>query len=136
MVLSVVYKDNAFSIILLMGILFYMIHRKYKSMLILSYIVGLTMLIQYGLALVNLTANSEPMQFPYPFRDYCSDPNDPGRYFIPLYRKFEFLKNSLEWSLYFGMGVSNTILNGLWIDFFVVVLQQTYFYYFNWYLYT
>lgn len=44
-VLSVVYKDNVFSIILLIGILFYMVHRKYKSMLILSYLVGLTMLV-------------------------------------------------------------------------------------------
>lgn len=55
LLISAVYKDSILSILFLLGVLFYMIHRKVKSLIKVSFILGIAMLTQYGLALLNLT---------------------------------------------------------------------------------
>lgn len=79
------------------------------------------------LSLLSLTSATGPMHFPYPFENYASDSLDPGKYFIPVYKHFDFLKNSLPWTYYFGLGCSKTILNTLWIDLCVLAIQLIYF---------
>jgi hypothetical protein len=80
------------------------------------------MILQYGLALSNLTSDNNPMDFPSPFDPYPKDDKDVGRFFIPWYRKIPLLMNNFNWAMYLGMGISNTKLNGLWIDFFIMGL--------------
>lgn len=73
------------------------------------------------------------MAFPYPFEIY-PDPNGPypnGQFVIPWYMKVTFLRENLDWCLYFGMGISKQKLNGLWIDFVIMGMLQSYFFYFN-----
>lgn len=86
----------------------------------LAWIVGLCMILQYGLALSNLTSENNPMEFPDPFNHYPTSQDDVGRFFIPWYRKIPLLKNNFDWAMYLGMGISNTKLNGLWIDYFIM----------------
>lgn len=60
------------------------------------------------------------MEFPEPFNPYPINTESEGRFFIPWYRKVPFFKHSLDWCLYFSLGVSNMKLNGLWIDFLTI----------------
>ena len=96
----------------------------------LAWIVGFCMILQYGLALSNLTSDNNPMQFPDPFNPYPKNSKDVGRFFIPWYRKIPLLMDNFDWAMYLGMGISNTKLNGLWIDFFIMGLIQVHLYYF------
>ena len=86
----------------------------------LAWIVGLCMILQYGLALSNLTSGNNPMPFPYPFDPYPTSDEPDGRFFIPWYKKIHVLSKSFKWSMYLGMGISNTKLNGIWIDYFIM----------------
>jgi len=97
----------------------------------LAWIVGICMILQYGLALSNLTSEHNPMEFPDPFKPYPKNSDDVGRFFIPWYRKIPLLKNNLDWAMYLGMGISNTKLNGLWIDYIIMGCIQVHLYYFG-----
>ncbi len=72
LLISCVYKDDIFSLVYLLTIIFYAYSRKVSSMVIVCYIVGIVMLLQYTLDLTNLTSTSSPMKFPYPFENYPS----------------------------------------------------------------
>ena len=78
------------------------------------------MIVQYALALSNLTSFNNPMQFPKQFDPYPSGPDDEGEFFIPWYRKFPFLSESFSWQIYLSMGVSNVKLNSIWIDYVIM----------------
>jgi hypothetical protein len=98
----------------------------------LAWIVGISMILQYGgLAVSNLTSENNPMQFPSPFNPYPTTDKDGGRFFIPWYRKVRLLRDNLDWALYLGMGISNTKLNGLWIDYFIMGFIQLHLMYFG-----
>jgi len=97
----------------------------------LAWIVGISMILQYGLAVSNLTSDSNPMEFPTPFNPYPKDPKDEGQFFIPWYRKIPLLRDNFDWAMYLGMGISNTKLNGLWIDYFIMGFIQLHLMYFG-----
>ena len=60
------------------------------------------------------------MEFPAPFNPYPQKEDKEGQFLIPWYTKVPLLRDSLEWAMYLGMGISNTKLNGLWIDYFIM----------------
>lgn len=72
LLISSVYKDSIIGLILLFGVFIYMTRRKIRTMSRLAWIVGLCMILQYGLALSNLTSKNNPMDFPFPFNPYPS----------------------------------------------------------------
>jgi hypothetical protein len=120
LLISAVYKDSVIGLVLLLGVLLYMIRRNVRTLVRVSYLIGITMVVEYGLALSNLSSSNNPMEFPYPFNPYPFPADSEGQFFIPWYKKVPFLKNSLDWCLYFSIGISNTKLNGLWIDFITI----------------
>jgi len=72
------------------------------------------------------------MDFPFPFSPkYPKNENDPGQYFIPWYRKIPLLRDNFDWAMYLGIGISNTKLNGLWIDYFIMGFIQLHLLYFG-----
>lgn len=89
------------------------------------------MILQYGLALSNLTSANNPMDFPDPFNPYPENDKDEGRFIIPWYKKIPLLRDNLDWAMYLGMGISNTKLNGLWIDYFIMGMIQAHLFYFG-----
>lgn len=89
------------------------------------------MILEYYLALSNLTSTSSPMEFPQPFVPYPKEGNINTKFFIPWYLKIEFLRENIEWSEWLSMGITSMKLNGLWIDYTVMTLLQIYFIYFN-----
>jgi hypothetical protein len=70
LLISCVYRDNIFSLVFLIAIVFYMSRRKVKTMVKIAFIIGGVMVITYALALSNLHTNNNPMPFPYPFEGY------------------------------------------------------------------
>ena len=70
MLLSCVYKDNILSPVFLAAIVFYMSRRKVQTLVRVAFIIGLSMLIHYFLALSNLHSSNSPMKFPVPFDPY------------------------------------------------------------------
>jgi hypothetical protein len=131
LLVSSVYKDSVIGLFLLLGVFIYMMRRKIKQMQRLAWIVGISMILQYGLAVSNLTSENNPMQFPSPFNPYPTSDKDEGRFIIPWYRKVPLLRDNLDWALYLGMGISNTKLNGLWIDYFIMGFIQLHLMYFG-----
>lgn len=131
LLISSVYKDSIIGLIILLGVFIYMTRRKIRTMVRIAWIVGFCMILQYGLALSNLTSYNNPMDFPYPFNPYPSEDDPEGRFFIPWYLKIPLLRDSLSWSLYLGMGISNTKLNGLWIDYAIMGFIQAHLFYFG-----
>lgn len=131
LIISSVYKDSVIGMILLLGVLIYMMRRKIKQMQRLAWLIGLCMILQYGLALSNLTSDNNPMDFPAPFNPYPKNEADVGEFFIPWYRKIPLLHNNFDWAMYLGMGISNTKLNGLWIDYFIMGCIQAHLLYFG-----
>lgn len=72
------------------------------------------------------------MDFPFPFSpNYPKDDKDPGQYIIPWYRKIPLLRDNFDWAMYLGIGISNTKLNGLWIDYLIMGLIELYLLYFG-----
>lgn len=67
LLISSVYKDNIFSLVYLLAILYYMLSRRITAMVVICYVVGIVMILQYALVLTNLTSATSPMEFPYPF---------------------------------------------------------------------
>lgn len=94
MLISSVYKDSVIGLILLFGVFMYLTRRKIKTMARLAWIVGVCMIIQYGLALSNLTSDNNPMDFPAPFNPYPSKDEPEGKFFIPWYKKIPFLNDN------------------------------------------
>jgi hypothetical protein len=74
----------------------------------LAWIVGISLILQYGLAVSNITSENNLIQFPSPFNPYQTSDRDDGRFIIPRYRKVPLLRDNLDWALYLGMGISNT----------------------------
>lgn len=118
--ISSVYKDSIIGLILLFGIFLFLVRRKVKTIARLAWIVGISMIVQYGLALSNLTTENNPMDFPFPFNPYPVNAADEGEFFIPWYRKIPLLKDSFSWQIYLSMGVSNVKINTLWIDYVIM----------------
>jgi len=133
LLVSSVYKDNIFSLFLLLAIFFYSCQRnKVSSLVRVAYVVGFIMITQYALALSNLNSLNNPMPFPHPFvPSYPHNVNTTSTYIIPWYEKVDFLVNSRDWCLYLGIGLSNVKLNGIWLDYFTMGVIQSYFFYFN-----
>ena len=131
MLISAVYKDSIIGLCFLVGVLVYMLHRRVRTLVRVAYIVGICMMIQYGLALSNLTSNNNPMEFPDPFNPYPSIDKPLGQFIIPWYKKIPFLNNNVDWCMYLSIGISNVKLNGLWIDYFTIALLEIYFFYFG-----
>lgn len=50
---------------------------------------------------------------------------------MPWYRKIPLLRDNFDWAMYLGMGISNTKLNGLWIDYFIMGFIQLHLLYFG-----
>jgi hypothetical protein len=118
--ISSVYKDSVIGLILLLGILLFMVRRKVKTVARLAWIVGISMIVQYGMALSNLTSDNNPMDFPFPFYPYPTSSSDEGEFFIPWYRKIPLLNNSFPWQIYLSLGVSNVKINTIWIDYIIM----------------
>src|SRR3569833_308465 len=133
LLISSVYKDNIFSLVYLIAIVYYSTNRSnVKSLVTVAFLVVVIMIVQYALALSNLNSTNNPMPFPYPFLpSYPYDTVSTGKYMIPWYLNVPFLKESRDWCLYLGKGLSNVKLNGLWIDYFTMGVIQSYFFYFN-----
>lgn len=91
LLISSVYKDSVISVILLFGVFLFMVRRKIKTISRLAWIVGVSMIVQYALALSNLTSANNPMDFPYPYNPYPLNKDDEGKFLIPWYRKIPFL---------------------------------------------
>lgn len=94
LLISSVYKDSIIGLVFLFGVFIYLTRRKIKSMMRLAWIVGFCMILQYGLALSNLTSDNNPMDFPYPFNPYPQAEETEGKFFIPWYRKIPLLKDN------------------------------------------
>jgi hypothetical protein len=94
LLISSVYKDSVVGLVLLFGIFLFLVRRKIKTIARLAWITGISMIIQYGLALSNLTSDNNPMDFPFPFNPYPTSPEDEGEFFIPWYRKIPLLADS------------------------------------------
>ncbi len=97
LLISSVYKDSVVGMVLLFGVFLFMVRKKIKTLERLAWVTGISMLVQYGLALSNLTSDNNPMDFPFPFNPYPSSPTDEGQFFIPWYRKFPLLADSFPW---------------------------------------
>lgn len=110
MLLSCVYKDNILSLVFLVAIVLYMSRRKVHTLVRVAFIIGSSMVVHYFMALSNLHSSNNPMRFPAPFDPYPSKEEPNGRFFIPWYLKIDFFRNSTEWCLYFGMGLSSVKL--------------------------
>lgn len=108
-----------------------MVRRKIKTISRLAWIVGISMIVQYGLALSNLTSANNPMDFPYPYNPYPLKKADEGKFLIPWYRKIPFLKDSFPWQVYLSLGVSNSKLNTIWIDYVIMGCIQAQLFYFG-----
>jgi hypothetical protein len=120
--ISSVYKDSIIALPFLFAVFHYMTRRRVRTLVRIAWIVGFCMIIQYCLALSNLTSTTSPMVYPTPFNPYpnATDPTDVGKFIVPWYLKVDFLRESKKWALYLGMGISNTKLNGLWLDYLIM----------------
>jgi hypothetical protein len=61
LLISSVYKDSVVGLVLLFGVFLYMIRRKIRTIQRLAWITGVSMIVQYALALSNLTSYNNPM---------------------------------------------------------------------------
>ena len=71
------------------------------------------------------------MQFPKPFDPYPNGDDDEGEFIIPWYRKIPFLADSFPWQIYLSMGVNNSKLNSIWIDYIIMGCIQADLFYFG-----
>lgn len=113
--------------------------RRSNPMLLVRYTIVLVILIQYVMALTNLSSYNSPKKFPSQLLEQDSDPllvpvypsENKYYYSIPWY--FEVTRKTIDkngtllplidvsFYEFFGISVAGRTLNGIWIDFIVLM---------------
>ena len=129
MMISVVLKSNIFSLIYLIFIYKFVVSDSKASLLVrMTVYISVTLLIQYMLFILNLTAHNSPAPFPEQFEGYPinSSPEDLSiKYFFPFFFKFDVLRD-LRLSYLIGIGVETAQVKNLLLDFLNLYLVSMY----------
>lgn len=108
MMVSVVLKSNIFSLVYLIFIYKFVISQSKAKLLVrMTVYISVTLLVQYLLFMLNLTAHNSPAPFPQQFEGYPvnNEPEDLSiQYLFPLFFKFEVFRD-LRLSYLIGIGV-------------------------------
>jgi len=138
---SLIYKQSILSFVLLVTVIYYTICRfshKNPTMLV-RYVTVAVILTQYLLALTNLSSYNSPSIFPYQLRTTSTTgeetvyPN-PNNYYFATPWYFKATSQQFDGAPKVNVGVLNflsiavggRVLNGMWIDFIVVVIMYVY----------
>lgn len=108
--------------------MFLKIENKTKGMLYMTYIIGVSLALEYILMLTNLTSLNSPMPFPFHFSPYPSAMHSTDLYSIPWFLKSDFLKNNLDWTIYLGINIEYASINDIWFDFMNLIVMTIYFF--------
>jgi branched-subunit amino acid ABC-type transport system permease component len=124
---SAVLKSNIISLVYTYCIFQYFISRnKTRAMIINTSIIGLSIIIAYLLALLNLNERNSPRDFPsddYKYPEYLN-----GHFIFPIFVHIPFLNDNLMWTYYLAMGIDKlSTLTSLWVDFANLCVVTTYF---------
>ena len=105
------------------------------------YSVAANFVIEYLLTLTNLSVANSPMRFPSPYEHYpctydgtkmnCPTSADQQEYPFPWFMRFDFLRENLDWALFFSIDVQFFKINDMWFDFTNLLLMTIYFYQFG-----
>ena len=75
-------------------------------MLYMSYVFGITLALEYIVALTNFTSLVNPMKFPKPYNEgYPSKEKPEGQFIFPWFLKIEFLRENLEWTNFLSIDI-------------------------------
>lgn len=132
---SLIYKQNILSFVLYIVLVYYTIQkfRKRNPMLLVRYTVVLLILIEYFFALTNLSSYNSPTPLPASLTAAGVYPN-PSQYFFNIPWEFRVTEQtyqglpqiSIAVFQFFGVSVGPRQLNGLWLDFSVVIFMFVY----------
>ena len=95
-------------------------------MVIMAYTFGFTLATEYFLLLTNLNSVNSPMEFPTDLAPYPVKNEE--LFLFPWFFKIDFLKNNLNWTVFFGIDIDGTGIKTIWFDFCNLVLLTIYFF--------
>lgn len=137
---SLIYKQSILSFILLIAVVYYIVlkfsHKNPTALV--RYVTVAVILIQYLMALTNLTSYNSPSPFPHQLRmdgDVSTVYPNPTNWFLSNPWYFDATnevsdrgepKITVKVCNFFGIPVAGRMLNGMWIDFLVVVIMYFY----------
>lgn len=98
----------------------------------MTYVFSLTLALEYLLMLTNITSYNSPMEFPSYYNPYPAITyKDEDLYVIPWFLQVPFLKENLNWTVFFAINLEHDSINTIWFDFFNLVLLTIYFFNFG-----
>ena len=142
---SCIYKQNILSIFLFVVLTFFTFTRSGFSVLVVRYTVLVVFILQYFMALSCLSSYNSPKQLPTEILMSNTYPNSDHFYFaIPVMMSWNATRNdtgniidayiNLNVTSYAGFSPDASRLNGIWIDYVVILLVLVYFNFCNFWL--
>lgn len=133
--IQMILKANIFSFVYLIFIIkFFLSESKVVLLIKINYYVGVLLVVQYTMFLLNLTSATSPQPFPYLLNNYPHIYDYEDFKFIPyglplFYRYAPF--RDLNLSYFLGVGVSAHQIENLINDFIIMLLISMYVYNFR-----
>ena len=139
-------KSNIISIIYLSVLLtFLLIKNKTTGMLIMSFVFGATLAIEYLCTLTNFTSLNNPMPFPKPYdqgyprlrevnvtlpssRNVTVERELINEFIFPWFPNVPALGDNLIWAHFFSIDIETAQVNDIWFDYANLILLTIYFF--------
>ena len=152
---SAVYKSSAISFIYLILVYIFAYKRTSLSIFLITFVVGVIIIVQYSFALANFSTDNNPMPWSHPLPNpYPCIPckegyetlvhrcnpkgcDDQTYYSLPLYMwisPFNDFGNA-QWTTFWGFTIIHEKLASLTMDYIAFLILFTYFYMYSSFLY-
>lgn len=151
---SCIYKENVLSLVLFIVLTFFTFARTGLSVLVVRYTVVIIFVMEYFMAVSCLSSYNSPQSFPTSLlrnstvnatANYTVYPNEEYFYFyIPVYFGYKEIAQAqaptinytvnLDVTTYFGFAADADRLNGMWIDYSVILTILFYFNFCNFWM--
>lgn len=122
---SIIFNCNAVSLVLFLNICFLCVKPlSFASLIYINLVMMVILILQYGMALSNLSYRNSPMGFPDPYNDTLRV----DRIGIPWYINVPFFnENSNKWAFYFSLMITYNRIMNLWFPGLILLLSNIYF---------
>jgi hypothetical protein len=130
-VVGISFKGNLYSILSLIALVPLIFRRmSYKAIKEFNWFLLILSILEYWVALSNLSSENSPMSFPVPF-NHTKLPYQPPPIPIPWYTKFSYFQDYPDWAYFIGWAETERARSSIWFEWSWIIICSVYFSIFN-----